>query len=136
MEGPVSSVMVRLLSPDAPPARNSLTKPPTETSSPILTLGADDVNTKMPSDVASSASVPSSKKFCDAAPPMAVKVQVTTSPVLVGTVPGVTLTVSSVPPPCGTTLGFAAPTPLGFVEPPQTLNGEAVLRGVGVPALK
>ena len=40
----------------APPARNSATVPATRTASPTLTLGAELVKTKIPSDVASSAS--------------------------------------------------------------------------------
>src|SRR5581483_574216 len=49
------SVDVRL-SVLVPPGRNSLTMPLTVTESPILTVGALLVNTKMPSEVASSAS--------------------------------------------------------------------------------
>ena len=52
----VNSVVVRLAV-DAPPGRNSCTRPLTLTLSPTATLfGADDVKTKMPSDVASLAS--------------------------------------------------------------------------------
>src|SRR5438105_3839065 len=93
-------------------------------------------NEKTLSPAVTSPFVPSSKKACEAAPPIAVNVHVTTSPVLGGTVPGVTLTVSSVPPPCGTALGFPAPTPLGFVVAPHTLKAVAVLRGFGAPAVK
>src|SRR5439155_19274883 len=53
---PLSSVVVRLPL-DAPPGRNSFTVPLTCARSPTLTeLGADDVKTKIPSDVAGSAS--------------------------------------------------------------------------------
>jgi hypothetical protein len=48
--------MVRFVD-DEPPGRNSATFPLTLTESPTLTeVGAEDVKTKMPSDVASSAS--------------------------------------------------------------------------------
>src|SRR5215212_3402101 len=53
--GAPSCVVVRFVEP-APPGRNSATVPVTDTASPTETAGADDVNTKMPSDVASSAS--------------------------------------------------------------------------------
>ena len=54
--GEVSSVVVRFPV-DAPPGRNSLTCPFTFTASPTFTeLGADDVKTKMPSEVAGSES--------------------------------------------------------------------------------
>ena len=46
-----SSVVVRLIV-LAPPGRNSLTRPETVTAVPAVTVGWDDVNTKMPSDVA------------------------------------------------------------------------------------
>ncbi len=42
--------------PEAPPGLNSCTRPATRTASPTATVGADDVKTKMPSDVASFAS--------------------------------------------------------------------------------
>ena len=64
------------------------------------------------------------------------QVAVTPSPVLVGFVPGVTATVRRVDPPTVTVEGFAAPTPVGFVLPPQTLALEAEFRGLGVPAAK
>ncbi len=50
--GDVSSVVVRLSSASAP-GRNSETRPLTSTGSPTSTVGALEVNTKMPSDVAS-----------------------------------------------------------------------------------
>ena len=52
---PESSVVVRLPV-VAPPGRNSCTRPRTLTESPTETLGADEVKTKMPSEVAGSAS--------------------------------------------------------------------------------
>ena len=54
-DGKASSVVVRLAV-DAPPGRNSWTRPFTLTASPTLTDGADDVKTKIPSEVAGSAS--------------------------------------------------------------------------------
>src|SRR5215210_944678 len=49
--GVTISVSVRFVL-DAPPARNSETVPLTRTASPTLTaVGADDVKTRMPSDV-------------------------------------------------------------------------------------
>src|SRR5574341_2693520 len=53
--GPVSSVVVRLV-PVAPPGRNSETRPPTTTESPTATVGAAEVNTNSPSEVAGSLS--------------------------------------------------------------------------------
>src|SRR5262249_29664102 len=53
--GPVISVVVRLVL-LAPPGRNSLTVPSTATSWPTLTVGADEVNTKTASEVASEVS--------------------------------------------------------------------------------
>src|SRR5947208_647668 len=56
MIGEPSSVVVRLPV-DAPPGRNSFTRPFTPTASPTETaLGADEVKTKMPSEVAGSES--------------------------------------------------------------------------------
>src|SRR5437867_1559596 len=52
MLGDEISVVVRLVEP-LPPGLNSTTVPPTATASPTLTLGADEVKTKMPSEVAS-----------------------------------------------------------------------------------
>ena len=54
MVGEVISVVVRLLA--TPPGRNSMTRPLTVTASPTLTDGLALVKTKIPSDVASSAS--------------------------------------------------------------------------------
>ena len=53
--GPVISVVVRLAL-VAPPGRNSVTSPETRTESPTFTVGADEVKTRMPSDVSSFAS--------------------------------------------------------------------------------
>ena len=53
--GEVSSVVVRLVEP-LPPGRNSLTVPLTVTAWPMMTLGADEVKTKTPSEVLSSPS--------------------------------------------------------------------------------
>src|SRR5205823_1886586 len=52
---PESSVVVRLPV-EAPPGRNSCTRPFTCTESPGLTAGVDDVKTKAPSDVSTFAS--------------------------------------------------------------------------------
>ena len=58
--GPVSSVVVRFAV-DAPPGRNSETVPVTVAASPTLTdVGEFNVNTKTPSDVATSASASAS----------------------------------------------------------------------------
>src|SRR3954471_13692559 len=54
-DGEVSSVVVRLPV-EAPPGRNSWTRAFTVTASPTLTAGAEVLKTKMPSEVASSAS--------------------------------------------------------------------------------
>src|SRR6266542_1900943 len=51
-DGPVISVVVRLVLP-VPPGRNSETRPPTTTASPTVTLGVDEVNANSPSEVAS-----------------------------------------------------------------------------------
>jgi hypothetical protein len=53
--GFVSSVVVRFAVPD-PPGRNSVTRPLTSTLSPTATPGGAFRKTRMPSDVASSAS--------------------------------------------------------------------------------
>src|SRR6266545_4463888 len=55
-DGPVISVVVRLVAPSAPPGRNSDTRPPTTTASPTATVGAEELNTNSPSEVAGSAS--------------------------------------------------------------------------------
>src|SRR6266496_5803296 len=52
-DGPVISVVVRLVAPLAPPGRNSETRPLTTTASPTHTAGVDEVNTNSPSEVAS-----------------------------------------------------------------------------------
>ena len=54
-DGEASSVVVRFPF-DTPPGRNSCTRPVTRTASPTLAVGADEVKTKMPSEVAGSAS--------------------------------------------------------------------------------
>jgi len=53
--GEVSSVVVRFPL-EAPPGRNSWTRPVTLTESPTPAVGADEVKTKIASEVASSAS--------------------------------------------------------------------------------
>ena len=50
-----SSVVVRL-SVSAPPGRNSVIRPETVTASPAATVGAEDVKTKIPSEVAGAVS--------------------------------------------------------------------------------
>ncbi len=57
----------------------------------------------------------------------------TASPVLAGSVPGVTVTVRSVEPPAGTDGGLAAPAPVG---PPHRWIAVAVFRGFGAPVAK
>ena len=52
---PESSVVVRFPV-DEPPGRNSWTRPLTLSASPTLTVGVDEVKTKMPSEVAASES--------------------------------------------------------------------------------
>ena len=53
--GEASSVVVRFPL-ETPPGRNSCTRPVTRTESPTVAVGADEVKTKMPSEVAGSAS--------------------------------------------------------------------------------
>ena len=55
IDGTVISVVVRFAD-AAPPGRNSLTVPLTLTASPACTVGAEEVKTKIASDVASSLS--------------------------------------------------------------------------------
>ena len=74
---------------------------------------------------------PSSASACAAAPPMTVESAVTVIPVLGGTVPGVTATVSSVAPPAKVVAGAAPPTPVGGVGTPGVMHGEA--RFCGAP---
>ncbi len=93
-------------------------------------------NEKVLSPAARSPLVASSKKVWLAEPPMGDRSAVTASPVLVGPVPGVTATVSSVESPGKTAPGAAAPTPVGSVEVEQTATGDAVLRGLGAPSSK
>ena len=59
--------------------------------------------------------VPSSKNCWVVAPPIALRLAATASPVLAGLVPGVTPMVRSVELPACTEFGFAAPTPDGLV---------------------
>src|SRR5258706_9155287 len=77
--------------------------------------------------------VPLSKNCWLAEPPMAVRLALTAKPVLVGPVPGVTVTVSRVVPPARTELGLAAHVPRGL---PQPFNEDAVFRGLGATAVK
>src|SRR5512133_1874608 len=93
-------------------------------------------NEKTPSPAVASPLLPSSKKAWVEEPPIEERSVETVRPVLVGFVPGVTETVSRTDWPASTRDGLAAPVPLGFVGPPHTLVGEAVLRGVGAPAEK
>src|SRR5262249_7432119 len=92
-------------------------------------------NENVLSPAAASPFVPSSKNVCEEPPPIAVRAQGTPRLVLGGLVPGVTATVSSVEPPAGADAGPAAPTPVGGVEL-QSWSAEAVLRGLGAPAVK
>ena len=59
--------------------------------------------------------VPSSKNACEAEPPIVVRSPLTEIPVLVGLVPGVTVTVRRVGFPAPTVEGFATPVPVGLV---------------------
>src|SRR4030095_6989514 len=59
--------------------------------------------------------LPLPENDCVAEPPIEDRSAVTAKPVLVGFVPGVTLTVRRVDSPGKTELGLAVPTPLGFV---------------------
>ena len=68
---------------------------------------------KMLSPAVASPFVPSSYSVCVVEPPMAERLPVTVIPVLVGFVPGVTVTVRSVASPTRTVVGFAAATPVG-----------------------
>src|SRR5438034_744167 len=77
--------------------------------------------------------VPSSNIVCVALPPMEMRFTVTAMPVLDGPTPGVTVAVRSVVSPGLSVGGFAEPA---TAKPLQSCVGEAVLRGVGVAALK
>ena len=90
----------------------------------------------VPSPAEASPCVPSSKRLCPAAPPIAVRSAVTVTPVLAGFVPGVTATVRSVDPPGATLAGLAAPTPLGFVAALQKCSALAEVRGLAAAAAK
>src|SRR5207245_4115111 len=59
--------------------------------------------------------LPSSAKACVEDPPIDERSALTWIPVLVGLVPGVTVTISSDVPPTTTGFGFANPAPEGFV---------------------
>jgi hypothetical protein len=76
----------------------------------------------MPSPEVTSPLVPSSKNDCAAVPPMEVRSAFTATPVLAGLVPEVTVTVSSVLAPARRLLGFAVPTPEGFVDSGDTVR--------------
>ena len=93
-----------------------------------------NVNTRSPA--MTSPLVPSSKKGCAAAPPIEASPAVTARPVLVGDWPGVTSTARVTGAPAGVEAGVAVPTPEGLVGPAQAFSGEALLRGVGGPAVK
>src|SRR6266567_987940 len=80
--------------------------------------------------------VPLSKKDCEAEPPIEERFPATVMPLDGGLVPGVTVTVRRVVCPRSTAEGLAAPTPDGFVGPPQKCAGEALLRGLGGPIVK
>ncbi len=80
--------------------------------------------------------VPLSKKDCEAEPPIEERFPATVMPLDGGLVPGVTVTVRRVVCPRSTAEGVAAPTPDGFVGPPQKCAGEALLRGLGGPIVK
>jgi hypothetical protein len=72
-------------------------------------------------------------KGCTGAPPIVVRSAATKTLVLVGLVPGVTVTLRSVVPPGKTEFGFAVPTPAGFVGVGVGVAvGVAVGVGVGV----
>src|SRR5258707_2836920 len=74
---------------------------------------AVNVNTLLP-EVTSPPLAPSSKNIWLAEPPIAVRSATTTNPVLVGLVPGVTVTVNVEISPGRTEVGFEAPAPDGF----------------------
>src|SRR5881394_1876619 len=84
----------------------------------------------------SSPFVPSSKNGCVEEPPIEVRSPVTAKPVLVGFVPGVTVTVRRLDPPGTTTFGFAAPEPEGLVGVLVGAGARATLRNaLFVPAV-
>ena len=68
--------------------------------------------------------------------PIVDRSQVTARPVLAGSVPGVTATLSSVEPPPVTDDGLAEPVPEGFVPVGHCAAVVAELRGAGAPAAK
>src|SRR6266699_2002992 len=68
-------------------------------------------------------------------PPIVPRFPVTVNPVLTGSAPGVTATVSNTLPPCCTLAGEADPVPLGFMVP-HGFVATLVLRGFGAPVAK
>src|SRR5689334_2977338 len=78
--------------------------------------------------------LPLSAKLWAAAPPIVVRSAVTVIPVLVGFVPGVTVTVSNVGSPADTEAGFAEPEALGDVGTALLHGCGAELVFLGVPA--
>src|SRR5437667_4565049 len=68
---------------------------------------------KLLSPALASPFVPSSYRVCVVEPPIAERLPVTVIPLLVGFVPGVTVTVRRVESPTRTVVGFAAATPVG-----------------------
>ncbi len=83
---------------------------------PLVPLATVAENEKTLSFGVTSPFDPLSKKDCVAEPPIAERFATTACVKLAGLVPGVTVTVRSVVWVGATELGFAAPTPLGFVE--------------------
>src|SRR5207248_3141662 len=101
---------------------------------PGVVVGATGVlKEKMLSPGVTSPFVPLLKSVCVALPPMEVRFAVTAMPVLVGPLPGVTVAVRRVVPPCTTGVGLNVPT---TAKPLQSWVGEAVLRGFGAPVAK
>ena len=86
------------------------------------------------SPAAASPFEPLSKSDCVVAPPIAERLHVTARPVLAGSAPAVTATVSSVDAPADAEAGFAAPTPVGGADPQMSCGAE--LRGLGEPTVK
>jgi len=104
---------------------------------PLVPFATVALNEKRLSFGVTSPLVPSSKKAWLAEPPMEERLALNVCAVLVGFVPGVTVTVNSVVFVGATEEGLAAPTPDGFVEPPpHGLAADAVLRGFGAPLAK
>ena len=91
------------------------------------------LNEKMLSPGVTSPFDPSSKRVCDALPPIGVRSAVAVMPVLVGDCPGVTATLSRVVPVAGTVAGVAVPFPTRL---PQLHAADALLRGLTAPSVK